>query len=477
MNHIKLIVCTLALSMSFTMAPSSYGAYNTAGTDYSNYAANSWIESGPADDAVYMADFLACIINRTQASKYPNKTYSALIDQNKCKGKKGTPKYFTATITTSRVDNNSPYILDLFFDVKSNLQILGKATITTGPSASLPFGVMEFVWNVSGGSGKGQLNFNADGTMSYLDYDDYGDGNGYTLRYIKGSLAQDGSSGLLRSYDGYKSYRYNFNDSYVYYDSDGSEDVCQNRSNITLEPHGYKLFTEAGAAVSMTGPFSFTYTDSSSATKNGWVDKWGVWLEGGETGDNQPATIVRQSDNASYNICYDSSDTSNICGTAADDIFVHLTDTNGDAYQFQAPLQFTSTTFVDTLTSTSVAKTLSYSGLGSGMGLDWQCKLDGTWTTNTGSNCNSASKWRPAYGIPDGTQVTISGGSTTYRVKAKDTKKTMSNETDKSVCSAILPLGSAPANPGYTVSDVTNLTSTWADLPAVIDANALLVVD
>jgi hypothetical protein len=476
---------------------------SSEGTDYANTVSDSWVDSGPATDSLQMVNFLLCVMEKSNTSAHVNETYSSMIDENDCDNiAADSPAFATQVMTTSRADNSSPYTTKSWFVTSEGMKVVAESTISAAATAALPRGVMTMTWYavspVERIGTKGSLSTNADETLSYIE--NMVDGSFSMFSYIHGTLAADGTSGKLRvqSQD-YSSgspvakvYTYVFDADNAHYDTvPATVDVCLDRTeaNMTTRTYGYKLFTAAGAEKVISGPFDFSYTDASSVEQRGWADPNGAWLQGNETGVHKPTTITRNSNSKVYSICYDDDwsslgtrddgfdDTSGaVCGTASDDINIHLVHATEGAYTFDPALEFDSLTFDDLSSGASAtAATPRYDGAGSSLDLGWQCKAPGVgWVASDliPDPCANATNWRPAYAVESGTELTQKTTGTKYYIKAINSMTTLATSLS---CSA-LPLAVAPVDAGYNSSSIPALTITWADMPTVLEANVMKVI-
>jgi hypothetical protein len=477
---------------------------SSEGTDYANTVSDSWVDSGPAADSLQMVNFLLCVLEKSNTAIHVNETYSSMIDENDCNGVAAdSPAFATQVATTSRADNSSPFIMKSWFVTAEGMQVVVEVSIISSATTALPRGVVSLTWHAVAPVGsigtKGSLSTNADGTLVYQENitDDGGSSNRFS--YIHGTLAADGTSGNLRvqSQDWSsgsqvdKVYTYVFDANNVHYDTaPQSADVCLDRTeaNMTTRTFGYKLFTEAGAEKVISGPFDFSYTDASSVVQRGWASPNGAWLQGNETGANKPTTITRNSNSKVYSICYDDDwdisrddgfdDTSlAACGSASDDISIQLVHATEGVYTFEPALEFDPLIFTDKSSGVSVtAASPRYQVAGSNLDLGWECKLpSGVWTTQVDhTTCGTATNWRPAYAVPSGTKLKETSTGTEYYIKALNSMTTLAAASSGS-CAAI-PLTGAPAHAGYTSGSIPAVTTTWADMPTVPDANVMKVI-
>ena len=504
-NLLTKIVLSLTL---FGLPAVSQAALNsTAGTDYANTTANSWVSSGPAGDALEMVNFLLCVIEKSNTSAHVNETYTALVDENKCNGvPANSPAYAAHTITTSIVDNDSPYTFKSWFVTADKMNVVADGEITQSATPALPRGVMRMAWAVTSPTNrignKGELKTLADGTISYIENGTEDGGTNNSLMYIHGNLAADGSSGNLRvqskDYSNgsavTKIYRYVFDESEAHYqhtEVDGDAAVCLDRTASVKRTYQYKLFNADGSEKIVSGPFDFYYPEAG--TYRGWSDPNGAWLQGDEEGSAKPAYIWRKSDDQKFSICYDDNwddwdnydngidDTSgNACGTKDDGVSIHLVNqTTNEPYAFDPAVKFKSVTFADSSSSSEANVTVSsleYKGEGSNFGLGMECKgidNDGNqydWRDERDSSdewqCDGPlAEYRPKYGMPDQTELTELSTDTKFYSKAIDSQESLTALVGANDCSS-LNLATAPVDAGYTLSSIAEVSTLWADKPA-----------
>ena len=505
----------LASALSAVVTTPANAAFNDAGTDYTDQKVGSYIESGPAGEALAMVDFLLCIIDKSKAITNPNLTYSVLTDEIACNGEVNqSPEYGTQTLTTSGNENptaNDPYVMDTWFVTKEGIHALAKLSVTSWATDDLPNGVFTMDWKMvfpeAMVGNKGSLSFNADGRMSYLENSVQG---GNILTYVEGRLSAPTASASVGSlhikaltFDSSDDpvtslYRYAFDESHLKYDKDSSAAVCYDRSesNETTRVFGYQLFDSAGGKVPHSGPFQFTYVNSAGGNQAGYVAPWGTWLQGGEDNLSKPSVIKRNSNDKDYGICYDDDQetdsgsrydngkddniagNSTVCGTEGDEIAVGLIDLSTNIpYPWAPTIAFDEVTFVDSISGNSADKFLFYDGEGSSLGLPWECLLsDDTWSNNRSGLCTGAREWRPEFQVPDGTLLTrddADGNPITYYLKAIDTRRYLKKESNVTPCADISLDSVLPRSPPFTLSDIVDVDLLWDDLPSVTEANTL----
>jgi len=457
----------LSVAVGFTLAASfSYSAYNTDGTAYSNaiLATETYLDVGPASDALNMVDMFMCIMEATGIGSMPNQTYSALIDDAQCSGgaQDGLPNYVTATLKTSRASNTAPYTIEAYFDVGTDFKVVADITVNSGPTTQNPNGSFTFNYKnaYAGATDKGYVSVDSSGNVKVLNSRD-----GTTVsNWMLGTIDPAADTGTLTVLDASGTHRYKFNSTKVHrYSADVTSCLDRSESTYITRVKEHVLYDNAGALVSMTGPFGFTY-NSSNATSNGYVGPWGIWLENNETGHARPSSIKNDA-GVDFAICYDDSDSGeNSCTAADDNQYVGVT-----GYTFAAPIFFDEVVIGDTTYNVENANQLAYNGAGN-FQMPWQCSVSPY--TSWGASCAEDAEnpqYRPQ--ISTLSTVVLTSGSTTYHAAPRYQESTMAITTG---CAADVPLAVAAAAP--QIGDFPAITNTWSDLPAVTAANTLKVI-
>ena len=509
MNLLKIV----ALSSALVMAPLGvHAALDTTGADWVSTVAENRIDAGPASETLAMVDFLLCIMENSNSGNHVNETYGSMVDENICNGAKATsPAFASQIMTTSRASNTEPYKMKSWFTTDQGQYVVVDASITSAPTVAVPRGVATMTWNmvdnngVGTGKSRGILTLTADATdnISYIEIGpDQINENTMLTTYIHGTLDGNGTAGRLRvktqdygtivdNLPTPREYQYVFNTDSAHYKT-GTTSTCLDRraANMTKRVYGYKLFTAAGAEVLLAGPFDFRYTDSASKEQRGYADKWGVWLQGRETGNNRPTSITRNSNNKVYTACFDDDDDLNggtsSCGTAGDEINYQLTHASEGVYSFADPILMVAESITDEITGATVVRSdaygreesspddrqfAKYRGGVSRFDLQWQCFVSNAWADEDRSDtCDGARKWRQKYALEDGYEFTQQGTGTKYYTKAVDTEQTLAAHSSVTTCTDVsdLALSTAPASLGsYTVPDITG-TVIWGTAGAGI---------
>ena len=487
------LITKLALPLAIMMAPSAaYADLDTSGADWAATTGTEFINVGPATDTLEMVNFLLCIMENSNMGDHVNETYSAMIDENICWGKgETTPAFATQTLVTSRATNTADYLVTSYFLTDDDMQVISKSVIQQAPSDDLPRGVFTMTWNAlvpdtdtPSGAG-GILSAKADGSLSYIEIMTE-DNENFVTTYIHGALNSDGS-GQLRVKDSNAVYLYAIDANSVHYNNvDGTDVECKNRtvSSMAKRPNGYKLFTAAGVEHVIEFPaFSFSYIDGSSNSRRGWAGQQDVWLEGNEQGGDRPTSVVHSTSGKTYTTCFEDDDDGTCAGNDnGDNIYYTLTHADDGVFVTTPQLEFDSIDFTDTATGDSILGSVawgdrqsdsddgtdffaSYLGAGDHLNMDMECKLSGEWEARVGSNCNDSNNWRPAYGMPDGTELIASG--TKYYVKAIDSALELADHASTN-CTFDQPNLLLSAAPGelssYALPDVAS-TTLWSARP------------
>lgn len=452
-NYIISILTMIALSASVAHA----AAYNDAGTDYTTETVDGWIDMGPAMEPLNFTDFLVCIMKKSGADKIVNGTYNALADTAKCQTGQGSskPEIAKMTVVSSRADNSSPQKVKVWFDAGSTTQYIVDVTVTEGVSSSAPYGSFTFSWqNANDAAEKGTMSFTAGSSSTSIKMYK----NERTIQWVNGAVANDKTTGQAVVGVGVDSYGLSFNKDaggFVNIQKNSDAAKCYDRDNLSEYVFGYTLYDPTtGAKKNLTGPFQCTY-DSSGTTKNCHIGPYGGWFEGGETN----ITSITHEDGTEYTgITYDPTDANN------DGIYITI-----PSYTFDPPINFDKTAQTNTVkTAMGSNAYLQYYGPRDLYGLPWLCSDDGvTYVQSNGGNCDSAISWRPGAKLADGTVLTDIG-SNTFVTKAKVTMKVMA--TAPGMCSALPLTDVVTTYPALTSSDITDVTSTWADKPTVTAA-------
>ena len=127
MKNITPIPLTLLVLASFqaNAAPTTTNPPTTvtaAGSGYSTFVGDSYINLGEAMEPMKMADMLLCVVSASGAPLLPNETYLATADFGLC-GAGGDEQFYSGmTVESSRTSDSAPQ------DVNMWIQFPGKQT-------------------------------------------------------------------------------------------------------------------------------------------------------------------------------------------------------------------------------------------------------------------------------------------------------------------------------------------------------------
>ena len=463
MNNIKYNFIGISTGMLLSIT-GVQAAYDDAGTEYTTDTVESWIDMGAAMEPLNFSDFLVCLMKKTAADQIVNGTYNALTDSSKCQTGQGSskPEIAKMTVVTSRADNTSPQVVKIWFDAGPGSQYIVDANVTEAVSATAPYGSFSFSWqNANDAAEKGTMSFASDNTASNVKLAMADPREGFT--WINGAVSNNKETGQVAVGIGADSYALSFDKisgGHVNTQKTGSAEECYDRDALTEYVFGYNLYDPTtGVRKNLVGPFQCSY-DSSGTTKQCHIGPYGAWYEGGET---TSVTSVTHEDGTVYSgITYDNNDANN------DGVYITI-----PGYTFDPPVNFAKSDQTSGAGSVQAAMgnntNLQYYGPRDLYGLPWLCSNDGVtyMQDDNAGNCSSATSWRPGAKLVDGTVLTDIS-SNTYVAKATVAMKVMG--TEPGACSALSLTGVSTAYPALTSSDITAVTSTWADKPAVTEA-------
>jgi hypothetical protein len=486
-NYIVSIIAFMLLSISVVQA-----TFNDDGTDYTDEVVEGWIDMGPAMDPLNFTDFLTCLMSASKTSTIVNGTYTALADATKCEVGESSekPEIVTMTITTSRLDNDSPQNVSIWYDAGNNEQFIVEVIMTEGATESspallddVPYGSFTFNWqNRAIPNMKGSMSFTHDKDVTSIKlYNvDYcpecllGKGR-EEIQWINGAVKNNRTTGQAAVGIDNDSYVLSYNNEaggFVNIQKTGATAECSDRDDLAEYVHGYNLYDQlTGTKKQLNGPFSCTY-DSDGTTKECYVGQWGGWFEGGE--ETTTITSVTHEDGRVFDgITHDSDDSGEVSGIASDGKYIEI-----PGYSFDPPLIFDKADQVAAV-QTAMANSggLQYYGPRALNGIPWLCSTDGGATyiqDDYNGNCDESRDWRPSAKLADGT-VLNDNTSTPYVIKAKVTEKVMEDATG--FCDDLPLTGVSDTYPALTADFVTAVTKTWDDKPVVSGAPKVTVVN
>lgn len=294
--------------VAFAAAPPATSAYST---DISNI----YVEDQTSQVLASLNNVM-CHVEAVRGDAMVNKgAYAALIDRNICEPNNNGGKqqntgasYSKAILNSTRVDNNSPMLVDMWLDNAGNgggaKHIYAHVSATQAPSPALIYGAFDV--NYCGKSattattcdgGYGFVNSSASG-LQYFAVDQWSPGAGATVQAINAlavnaKSATSGAGSLSASYAvtgtapaGFTTpanlsiiFAYDAN----YFrrsDNSGVTSRCFDRAlvNADISTWSYGLYdSTTGAHFDRNGGFPVEYTDAAGVLQNGYIGYWGLW--------------------------------------------------------------------------------------------------------------------------------------------------------------------------------------------------------
>jgi hypothetical protein len=288
----------------------SRGAYNDAGTDYTNAVKRAWVDD---TDALDMINTILGVCNETGYSNFVNQgPYKALVrdnDENQESQSGGgttsttTESLMEISVDVTRASNSAPMIIKIWLYVNgpgdTPMLVRGYFTVSEGVSDQYPYGVMEahFKGNlVENGIEVMQmaLSVNAeDGNVVIENIDDEGGGDYESHRKVRvvanadvtqgnayvSDQETDWESGLLP--DATIS-QIAFNENYFKATIDDVSTVYA-KVDLSHRVYRYKLFdAETGTETTRNSGFPIEF-ETQTGTQNGYVGYYGLWTNNNTT--------------------------------------------------------------------------------------------------------------------------------------------------------------------------------------------------
>ncbi|MDA8141346.1 MAG: hypothetical protein M0036_22105 [Desulfobacteraceae bacterium] len=305
------------------------GAYNDAGTDYSNAAKRTWVED---TDALDMINTVLGVCADTAYSNFVNQgPYLALVRDKDKKQESQSGDTTTSTTTeelmeiivdVTRASNSAPMIVKIWLYVNGPedmpMLVRGYFTVSQGVSAEYPFGAMtaHFKGNLVGQDDSIGLEVMhmalgvgaEDGNVVMENVDDEGsDLMPQSLRHRYVRVVANPDMSLGNAYVSKQEWDWNanlmpdptishiaFNSTHFKDEIVGGATTVYAKDNFTRRIYRYQLFDAAtGAAVSLNSGFPIQTADG----KNGYLGYYGLWINNNGTVDNG-ATVTDKNGNA-----------------------------------------------------------------------------------------------------------------------------------------------------------------------------------
>ena len=500
MKNITPIPLTLLVLASFqaNAAPTTTNPPTTvtaAGSGYSTFVGDSYINLGAALEPMKMADMLLCVVSASGASLLPNDTYQAIADFNLCGTDNASTQatYSSVTVESSRASADVAQVANMWIHLKDGpsspvMDVHFKAQLSSSPTATNHLGVWQLDWefqnpagantwenghmkSVTGAGGFAEFTMASNSALP-------GDPANDVYAKIAMTSAKEGV-GRVSTSNPVKDYAMAFNDTLVTIKEGSNTPTCQSIQDFTDSVYQYNLYDSLGALVDINAEIEFTTAAGNSGVLgqysywNGTSEQTGywAWIEGNGYPITDGATTVSDSTTPAtkYTITWDITGS----GSTAYQTVMAVADgasAGGSAHVFDKPIIFDTSSAAlattvspltdrndntDTITTADLSSQLMYNGPGRLWGFDWD------------SN-------KPKAALADGTALLskATGNDTvhtskTYYVKAATVEKTP-DDTPISNCASLSgSLASASALGLPTVADITNNPVTLGTEPDV----------
>jgi hypothetical protein len=494
------LACFQANAAATTTNPPT--AVTAAGTGYSAFVGDSYIDLGEAMEPMAMADMLLCIVSASGAPLLPNDTYQAIADFDLCGAGGGSNQatYSSMTVESSRASADVAQVAKMWILMKEDAlspvkDIHFKAQLSSAPTATNHIGEWQLDWEFQnpGGAntwenGNMEAVTGAGGFAEFTMATNSDQPGGSPANNVYAKIAMTSLKegvGRVTTSNPAKDFAVAFNDTLVTIKEGSNAATCQSIENFSDIVYEYNLYDSSGALVDINAQIEFTtatgnagvlgqysYWDNESETEQ--TGYW-AWIEDNGYPATDGATTVSDSTTPAtkYTITWDiegSGSTAYQTVTAVADGLVAVAD-GGSAHVFDKPIIFNTSSAelattitpltdrnddTDTITTADLdSNQLTYNGPGRLWGIKW----------------NDSSRMYEA-ALADGTALIskATGNDTvhtskTYYVKAARVAKTPDVAADCSVLSGSLASASALGLP--TVADITNNPVTLGTEPTV----------
>lgn len=480
-------------------------AVTAAGTGYSTFVGDTYIDLGEAMQPMQMADMLLCIVSASGASLLPNETYQAVADFGLCGESDGTTQatYSSMTVESSRASAEAAQTANMWIHLKEGASdpvqdIEFKAQMSSAPSATNHLGAWQLDWEfqnpngantlenghmkaVTGGDGFAEFTLASNSEFSAPEKN-----NVYAK--IKMISLKEGVGRVTTSNGSGADYALAFNETLVTIKETSGEATCQSIENFSDTVHDYNLYDSSGALVDINAEIEFTTAAGNSGVLgqdlywDGSAEKTGyyVWIDNNDYPISDGATTVsdRTTPTTKYTITWDITGS----GSKAVQTVTAVVDgalAEGSAHVFDKPIIFDTGTNSSEL-ATTISPNTDRNDDGAVFSTDNQgafdgSSFDGNQLTYNGPKKLRGIKWaNETYvaALADGTALIskASGNdavhnSKTYYVKAATVAKAPVTASDCSVLDGSLALAVALSLP--TVADITNNSPSLDEEPSV----------
>ena len=476
------LACLQANAAATTTTPPS--TVTAAGTGYSAFVGESYIDLGEAMQPMAMADMLMCIVAASGAPLLPTETYQAVADFGLCGAGGGSTQanYSSMTVQSSRTSADVAQNANIWIHFKPStsspvMDINFKAEMSSAPTAKNHLGVWQLDWEFQNPGGpntweNGHMKSVA-GTGGFAEFTMANNsampGENPINIYAKIAMnSLTAGTGRVTTSSPAKDYALAFNDTIVAI-KDGGTTTCQSLAGFVDIVYEYNLYDNLGALVDINAEIEFTtaagnsgvlgqysYWDGSSEQTGYWA-----WIDdnGYPASDGVTTVSDRKTPATKYTITWDITGS----GSTAYQTVTAVVDgasAAGSAHVFDKPIIFDTSSSqlattispltdrnndTDTITTSDLdSDQLTYNGPGRLWGIKWN---------------NSGRKFEAA--LADGTALIskstgndIAHTSKTYYVKAATVGKTPVAAADCSALAGSLVAASSLGLP--TASDIAN---------------------
>ncbi len=283
------------------------GAYNDAGTDYTNLVKRSYVDD---TDALDMINTVLGIVKDTGYENFVNKgAYKALVRNPDDSGQSQSGSATTSTTTeqlseiyvnVTRTSNSDPMLVKIWLQVSGPgdmpMMVRGLFTVSQGVSAEYPYGVMEahFKGNlVSDGTEVMQMALSANaenGQVVIENVDDEGIAGGWQrTRHVRVVANADVTEGNAYVSEGSSEdnnldapivSQIAFDPDYFQVTEGNIAPIVYSKANLRHRIYNYKLFN-AGTGAKVTRNAGFPVQTQNA--QNAYVGYYGIWAPYGTT--------------------------------------------------------------------------------------------------------------------------------------------------------------------------------------------------
>jgi len=282
------------------------GAVMPATAPYLTDPSNLYVQDDTAQ-GISSLNMVLCVIGSMDPGDMVNAgPYLALVDMNKCQNKGGSnaagagaTNYANAIVDVTRATNNDPMVAKVWLsmtDQGNALNVFAYLTATQSPSTSSPYGVfrMDYI-----GKKNGQTGFNGyiDSQPTVISYLETGPSSNGTALAMSATSTSAGSGTMSVGSSG-TTFNFSYDSSY-FHRSDGTNDVCFDRSKNHAQVSVWQYGTydaSTGARVDQANPGFPIQALYNGVTYYGFANYWGINFQGLDIPDGQPVAGLTVTD-------------------------------------------------------------------------------------------------------------------------------------------------------------------------------------